>query len=101
MSWESHVGLCADGVEPAYNSGSLSLSLCLSPAHTLPLPLSPSLCPSPAHTLSLSQNKLKKLVLKYATLCINEANSKSTNIQNFIKVFTTVRASLKHDLECG
>lgn len=32
---------------------------------------------------------------------MKEANSKSTNIQNFIKMFNMVEASLKCDLECG
>ena len=41
--FETRLGLCADGVEPAPNSLSLSLSL--------------SLCPSPTCSHCLSQNK--------------------------------------------
>ena len=50
--FEPHVGLCADGAEPAWDSLSLSLSLSLS-AH-------------PSLVLSLS--KLINLKKKYATL---------------------------------
>ena len=43
------VRLCPGSTEPAWDSLSLSLSVCLS--------LSPSLCPFPAGALSPSQNK--------------------------------------------
>ena len=46
--FEPHVRLCTDGVEPAWDSLFLCLSLCLSPAHSFSLSLSLS---------SLSQNK--------------------------------------------
>ena len=56
-----HVGLCADSVEPAWDSLSLclsvSLSLSLSPPLSLPLSCLSSLCAS--LSLSLSQNKIK------------------------------------------
>ena len=33
--FEPHVGLCTDGVEPAWDSLPLSVSVCLCPLHTL------------------------------------------------------------------
>ena len=43
--FELHIGLCADGMEPAWDS--LSLSLCLPPSLSAP----------PLFSLALSQNK--------------------------------------------
>ena len=50
--FELGIGLCNDGIEPAWDSLSPSLSLCASPALTLSLSL----------FLSLKINKLKKKI---------------------------------------
>ena len=38
QEFEPHIGICADGAEPAWDA--LSLSLCPSPAHVISLSLS-------------------------------------------------------------